>query len=248
MRAAMNWNIRTGYISGENPWACLHHMRIKSRERFLQPAELSRFFAALSVESDDLIKDFIFLSLYTGARRTNVLGMRWEDINFDLALWRIPITKNGDSQTVPLTNSAMEVLKRRFDARTQDEWVFPGKGTGNHFVEPKRAWHRLLERAKIENLRIHDLRRTLGGYMAIGNTSLQIIGKALGHKSLAATEIYARLSAGPVRAAMEQAQNTILTAAGMRPVNTSNVIENMVIDFDYSNQESANNILNPVTS
>jgi integrase len=63
--------------------------------------------------------------------------------------------------------------------------------------------------AKIEDLRLHDLRRTLASYMAMDNQSLQIIGKALGHKSVASTQIYSRLMNDPVRKAMESAQEQI---------------------------------------
>lgn len=86
---------------------------------------------------------------------------------------------------------------------------------GKHLVEPKRTWDRLLKQTGITNLRLHDLRRTLGSYMAMNNQSLQIIGKALGHKSTQATQIYARLTYDPVKAAMEQAQAQILSAAGL---------------------------------
>jgi integrase len=71
--------------------------------------------------------------------------------------------------------------------------------------EPKKGWHRITSRAGLKNLRIHDLRRTMGSYQAIAGASLTIIGKSLGHKSPQSTAIYARLSNDPVRASMEAA-------------------------------------------
>jgi integrase len=71
--------------------------------------------------------------------------------------------------------------------------------------EPKAAWKRILDRAGLKNLRIHDLRRTLGSYQAIAGASLVVIGKSLGHKSPQSTAIYARLSNDPVRASMKSA-------------------------------------------
>ena len=73
----------------------------------------------------------------------------------------------------------------------------------------------LLRKAELSNLRMHDLRRTLGSYMAMGNQSLQMIGKVLGHKSPTATQIYARMAFDPIREAMEKAQNDMLSAAGI---------------------------------
>ena len=74
---------------------------------------------------------------------------------------------------------------------------------------PKEAWKRLIKRANIEDLRIHDLRRTAGSYMAIQGVSPTIIGKALGHRSQAATAMYARLTQDPVRQALIKAQEAL---------------------------------------
>ncbi len=106
---------------------------------------------------------------------------------------------------MPLTASAIELLNSRH-ATKSGPWVLPGKGGANHLVEPKRPWYKLLKDAKIKDLRLHDLRRTLASRMAMDNHSLQIIAKALGHKTIAATQIYSRLSNDPVRKAMESAQ------------------------------------------
>ena len=67
-----------------------------------------------------------------------------------------------------------------------------------------------MKQAEIENLRIHDIRRTLGSYQAITGASLHVIGKSLGHKSSISTQIYARLTTDPVRASMETATNKML--------------------------------------
>ena len=83
-----------------------------------------------------------------------------------------------------------------------------------HYEEPKRAWHSLLKRAGIENLRLHDLRRTLGSYQAINGSSLQIIGKSLGHKSMQSTQVYARLMNDPIRQSTNSAIDKMLEYAG----------------------------------
>ena len=82
-------------------------------------------------------------------------------------------------------------------------------------MEPKRAWKVLLERAEIQNLRIHDLRRTLGSWQAADGASLSIIGKTLGHKNVSTTAIYARLNLDPVRQAVNSATRAMLTAGGL---------------------------------
>jgi len=151
------------------------------------------------------VRHFVLLSLYTGARRNNVLSMRWDELDFDL-----PRTKNGDWQIVPLTVEAQKVLEARMSGQKPQGWVFPSKETGKHLVEHKRGWRVRLKAAELENFRIHDLRRTLGSYMAMSNQSLKMIGAALGHKSSDATEIYARIANDALRSSMEQAQENML--------------------------------------
>ncbi|CAN5950766.1 unnamed protein product [Sphagnum jensenii] len=212
-RAAINWCLRLGITKATNPFLGVSKFKLSTRERFLKPDEMTRFFQALgSFDNRNGFRDYIFLSLFTGARRTNVLSMKWSELDFDLGTWTIPRTKNGESQVVPLTSLSLEILQRRSNDR-QSEWVFPGTGTTGHLVEPKKYWKALLKAAEIDNLRIHDLRRTFGSYMAMGNQSLHMIGKVLGHKSATATQIYARFSNDPVRTAMEKAQQDILQAA-----------------------------------
>ena len=184
--------------------------KTRSRERFLRPDEFDIFFSKLKGEKNFDFRDYVYLSLFTGARQANILAMRWDEIDFELGFWRIPITKNKESQTLPLTKLAYVVLKDRFDEKKSTEWVFPSNGVTGHLVEPKKAWQKFLEKCEIKDLRLHDLRRSLGSYMAMNNQSLQIIGKALGHKSPAATQIYSRLAFDPIRQAMESAQASIM--------------------------------------
>jgi integrase len=107
----------------------------------------------------------------------------------------------------------LQILSERNYTKTDDEWVFPGDGETGHVVEPKKAWNALIKKANIQDLRLHDLRRTLGSYMAMGNQSLPMIGKVLGHRSPTATQIYSRFAHDPIRAAMEKAHADMLVAA-----------------------------------
>jgi integrase len=202
-----------------NPAKGIKKFREQSRDRFLQSDELPRFFQALSEESNDTIRDYILLSLLTGARRTNVLAMRWDEIDFARAEWRIPDTKNHTPQIVPLIPEAVATLKTRAEHREKGaEYVFPSDSKVGHMIEPKRGWQRILQSAKLQNLRLHDLRRTLGSWQARNGASLAIIGKSLNHKSPAATAIYARLDIDPVRASIEKATNAMLIAGKIKAV------------------------------
>jgi len=90
-------------------------------------------------------------------------------------------------------------------AEIKQRMGFPGEGKVGHLADPKKAWHRVLKRAGICDLRVHDLRRTLGSWQAAAGANSYIIGKSLGHKSQQSTAIYARLNLDPVRASVNQA-------------------------------------------
>ncbi len=207
---AMEWR----FWEEANPCTGATKFKEKSRDRFLQPDELPKFFEALSNEPNDTIRDYFLLSLLTGARRANVLAMRWEQLNLDRGEWRIPDTKNGDPQTIPLVKEAHKILLARKD--NESEWVFPGKGKTGHLIEPKTGWQRICKQAELEGVRIHDLRRSLGSWQASTGANLSIIGKTLNHKNVSTTAIYARLNIDPVREAMEKATSAMLTAGNAR--------------------------------
>jgi integrase len=211
--ALFNKAIEWGW-KGENPATGVPAFREQKRERFLQPEELPAFFKALAAEENHIVRDYILLSLFTGARRGNVQAMRWDEINFEHATWRIPLTKHGDSETVTLSPEALTILEKRQSTST-GPWVFPGRGKSGHLTEPKTCWQRILARAGIHDLRLHDLRRTLGSWQAAGGSSLPIIGKSLGHKSLSATQVYARLNLDPVRQSVNRAVSAMLVAGGL---------------------------------
>jgi integrase len=158
-----------------------------------------------------MTRDYILISLLTGARKSNVLSMKWKDIDFDEALWKIPETKNGDPQTIPLSTQSMELLLERKE-EANSIWVFPSASSKiGHLVEPKRTWQALLKKANLEDVRLHDLRRTHGSWQAITGASSFIIGKALGHKSQSSTAIYARLDTDPVRISTQKATDEMLS-------------------------------------
>lgn len=202
-----------------NPTHGIKKFRETSRDRFLQPCELPNFFKALVEEPSDLIRDYILLSLLTGARKSNVLSMRWEDIYFETSEWYIPKTKNGSPHTVTLTQEAMVILMQRKNQQIESTpFVFPGTGVKGHLVEPKKGWKRVIDRANIKNLRPHDLRRTLGSWQAREGASLTIIGKSLNHKSPVSTAIYARLDLDPVRLSVEKAIDAMLKAGQVQSI------------------------------
>lgn len=205
------------HYAGANPAARVKKNPPKQRDRFLQPDEMPRFFEALEGLENPLMRDFFLLALLTGARRSNLAAMHWRDVDLTSGVWRIPKTKNGSPQNVALPPEAMEVLQARQAVTDPAGWVFPGTGKSGHLVEPRKAWEVLKEAAGLQDVRIHDLRRTLGSWQARNGASLLLIGKSLGHKTPQATAIYARLDLDPVRASVSAAASAMLAAGGKKP-------------------------------
>jgi integrase len=111
----------------------------------------------------------------------------------------------------------LDVLKtRKESAKKGCQWVFPATRSDSrsgHLNYPQRAWVRICERAGLKNIRIHDLRRTLGSWQAATGASLPIIGKSLGHKNQSTTQIYARLNLDPVRESVDAATAAMMALA-----------------------------------
>lgn len=198
--------------SGPSPAARVKKFPEKPRERYLHPDEMEAFFKALNEEQHDGFKLGFMIAILTGIRRSNIFGMRWEQLHLKRRTWEIPKTKNSESQTVALVDHVVDLLLAHQKGAGDSPWVFPSFGKTGHLVEPKGAWKRIVARSGLSNLRIHDLRRTLGSWQASAGFSDLIIGKTLGQKSPEATRIYARLNLAPVRAALETVTDAILKA------------------------------------
>lgn len=177
-------------LTDNNPATRIKRFKERSRERFLSEGELKRFVQALEKEPSKDARDLFTVMLFTGARKTETLAMEWAHIDLFRKDWSIPDGKNGDIQRINLTPPAIDVLESR---EQNSKFVFQSESATGHMVDPKKAWKRILERAGIKELRMHDLRRTFGSYQALAGSSLQLIGKSLNHKSLEATVVYARL-------------------------------------------------------
>lgn len=217
--------IEWGYATA-NPVIGIKTRAKVKRDRFLQADELPRFFQSLAEEQNETLRDYILLALLTGARRGNLLAMRWAETNLSESVWRIPVTKNGTPQNVTLSPEAVTILQARKEAAEDKAvFVFPGAGLSGHIEEPKKAVIRVMERAGIpygrntpNGVTLHDLRRTLGSWQAKTGASLAIIGKSLNHQSQQTTAIYARLDLDPVRQSVNTATSAMMEAAGLKPV------------------------------
>lgn len=201
----LNWDL----ITSRNPATGVSKFKLPKRDRFLQAHELPKFLNSLNNLKNGTLRDFLLLCLWTGARRSNVQIMRWNEIDWAREVWRIKMTKNGEPQHLPLSSKALEILQRRYHT-ARGQWVLPSPTKRGPIGCNSRQWEKILNDADISDLRVHDLRRTLASWEAITGASLPIIAQTLNHKDYQSTAIYARLNVEPVRKAMDIAINAML--------------------------------------
>jgi integrase len=237
IRAIVNFAKKHEMWDGANPASGVSLFHEEQRTRYLQPGELPQFFAALKHEETNAdLRDFVTLAMWTGARRSDVLSMRWENLYLDDNYWQVPHPKNRKPYPVPLTPEAIDILRARYELQEETKrkrlneersddvsgdipWVFPSRGRSGHIVDLKNSWGKLLKRANLPGVRLrqHDLRRTLGSYQAAQGTNLKIIGESLGHKNLASTQPYAQYNLQPIRDSVMSATRTMIAASKKKP-------------------------------
>ena len=189
-----------------NPCRAVRRYPAKSRERYLSPSELKRFLAALDdAEQRELFHPSVVpafrLLLLTGARKSEVLTMRWEWVDFVQKCVLLPDSKTG-ARKLYLSDDAIEVLRAQPRLR-DNEFVFFGAKVGDHYHELKKPFKKLLAKAGIEDFRIHDLRHTHASYAVKSGVPLNVIAKTLGHSQTRTTERYAHVDDIPALDAVE---------------------------------------------
>ncbi len=200
-------------MMNKNPAKGIERFRETKRDRFVKDHELPRLMKAIQEEPNPYIHGFFMLLLLTGARRSEVLTMRREDIDFEVPEWRIPDTKAGRIHFLPLTEGAVEVIES-LPRVVGNPYVIVGRNGKGHLKEPAKAWQRIRERTKLKDVRLHDLRRTVGSYMAMSGASLPLIGDVLNHTNPSTTQIYARFGNDASRVALESIAATVRNASG----------------------------------
>lgn len=173
----------------------------ESRKRYVRPDEMPSLLEAITEDPDEQARAILQLLLYTGCRKTEILRARWKDVNLERGELALPHAKTG-ARTVQLSSAATEVLEGI--SRSESPYVFPSpQDPWKPRSDIRRAWRRIRDRASLQDVRMHDLRRTVGSWLADSGISDLIIGDVLGHRDPAATRIYAKLTDKSARDALE---------------------------------------------
>jgi integrase len=213
VRKMFNLALDWGLFSGANPAATIAFHPEEKRQRYLLPEELPRVFEALKEEHNVYARAAFVTAILTGARRHEILEMKWENLDFRQQVWRVPQVRGGPPHTVPLPTDLSELLQHL--PRTENNpYVFVSNGTQGHLVNIKRAWQRIQAKAHIADVRVHDLRRTFGAWLAASGESLSLIGQVLNHRSSATTARFTSLKLDPIREILERNAKRMVLGAG----------------------------------
>ncbi len=198
---AEKWGLRQ---DGTNP--CRHVERYPERrlERFLSNEELGHLSEALA-EAERTRMELpavlaaVRLLLFTGCRLSEILTLRWDQVDFENQRLQLAESKTG-ARFVYLSPPALEVLNG-LERKEGNPFVITGAKRGAHLINLRKPWGRIRKKAGLENVRLHDLRHSFASVAVAGGLSLPLIGALLGHSQPQTTARYAHLADDPLRQA-----------------------------------------------
>jgi len=200
---AERWGMRP---LGSNPCRHVERFRENKRERFLSSSELTRLGEALADVERDASEHLsailaIRLLLLTGARRNEILTLRWSEVDLERSCLQLADSKTG-KKIIRLGGAALELLS---DAPRQEgnPYVCFGEREGGHFIGLQRPWKRIQKKAGLEEVRLHDLRHSFASVGAGAGVGLPILGRLLGHTQPITTARYAHLADDPLQHAAD---------------------------------------------
>jgi integrase len=192
VRKMFNWAGTAGKVPRDfaNPALGIVRFPHVKRKRFVTTVEMPRFLAAIETEDNEFARHAIWLLLLSGLRTSELLRAKWSDVDWDFRTLFVGLTKNGEPVLAPLSDAAVERLRQvpRLDGNPH---IICGKHPGTHLYGLGHAWDRVRKAAQLEDVRLHDLRRTVGSWLVQHGESLHLVGQILNHKDAKTTAGYA---------------------------------------------------------
>jgi integrase len=221
LKMAMRWGARP---DGVNPARQVERNREHARRRYLSDEELGRLLAALKAHPHRSSAHTIWLSVACGARKGEVMRMRWGDLDLTRGVWsrKADDLKGKRDHDIPLSGPVLALLTQLRDdqlkgRRVLPEFVFSDAtlGEARHLTILHRTWRQLRQTADLPGVRIHDLRHSFASFAVSDGATLPMISALLAHRSSATSSRYAHLHDRPLRAVTEKVGARM--AAAVRP-------------------------------
>ena len=181
----------------------------RGRVRFLSDQERYQLLEASQASRNPYLYTIVVLALATGARRGELLGLQWPDVDMKRGTLTFHETKNGERRAVPLTGQALTLLHQHAKVRRLDTTLVFPNSSGGRPLGIREAFEGAVERAGITDFRFHDLRHTAASYLAMSGASLAETAEVLGHKTLAMVKRYAHLSEAHTRGVVERMNRAV---------------------------------------
>lgn len=178
------------------------------KERYLTSEETQRLYDAVCKSESTMLQFIIPMLLLTGARKREVLDAKWQDFDLIQRSWRIPTPKSGVARYVPLSDGALNIL-RRLTVHDEHDYVFANPKSGKPFVSIHCAWDSARKRAGLKDVRIHDLRHSFASMLVNNGRTLYEVQNILGHTQIKTTQRYSHLSNETLIAAANAACNSL---------------------------------------
>lgn len=202
----------------KNPLTNIPLMKVDNKvERYLSDDEAKTLVDVLTTDLAFGASYILLFLLSTGARLNEAMQAKWEQVDLENGVWRIPATnsKSKKTRSVPLNDSAVWVLDQLW-TKGEHPFLFVNEATQKPFVTITRAWYRLRAKAGIENLRVHDLRHSFASFLVNGGRSLYEVQQILGHSDPKVTMRYAHLSTKALQEAANVASMIVKTTEAKR--------------------------------
>ncbi len=188
-------------------WNGIRHLKNDNRiERYLSADQSMHLLQAVRASHNPLLPLIVALLIYTGARKREVLDLKWSDLDWTQKSWKISKNKSNKIRHVPLSTGALETLaavKSMLPSNCLNEFVYTNPRTGKPFVSIFFSWDAARIRAGMPELRIHDLRHSFASFLVNAGRSLYEVQELLGHADIKTTSRYAHLSKERLNAAVE---------------------------------------------
>lgn len=172
------------------------HKESRGRVRYLSDDERQRLLAACRASVWPRLYVFVLMALTTGARRGELLGLRWCDLDLERAEAILEDTKNGDRRILVLLPQVVEELQHFMpkDGTESKALLFRSRLRPSQPYSTPKVFNEAVDAAGIKNFRFHDARHCTASYMAQAGASLLEIADTLGHRQLRMVQRYAHLS------------------------------------------------------
>ena len=211
LKTIFNKAIDWGKFDGQNPMRKIKKLKVDNKRlRYLEKEEIPRLIDCCPAH----LKPIVIVALNTGMRKSEILNLKWHDIDFKRGVISLLKTKNNKPRYIPI-NKTVENTLIATKKHPESAYVFPGK-TGKPYDNFKRSFKTAREKANIENFRFHDLRHTFASQLVMNGVDLNTVRELLGHSTIDMTLRYAHLSPNHTKRAVDLLAQNVPSGSVLR--------------------------------